>query len=86
EPEGGTLALSVGPNPARGAATAYVGTPAGPAVVAVYDALGRRVARVEVEGGASSVAVPLAGLSPGLYVVRLTAGSEARSVRLVVTR
>ena len=54
--------------------------------VAVYDALGRRVLRVDVDGGASSVALPLAGLSPGVYVVRLTAGGASRSVRLVVAR
>ena len=88
---GGTLALAVGPNPTRGAATAFVSGPAGPQTVEVLDALGRRVSTetATVAAGRRTVALP-AGLAPGVYVVRVRTGSgadaEAQTARLVVVR
>ena len=77
--------LTIGPNPARTHATAFVSTEA-PAALDVFDALGRRVARLDVARGASLVPLPVERLPPGVYVVRLTSGAEAQSARLVVVR
>ncbi|HEX8386860.1 MAG TPA: T9SS type A sorting domain-containing protein [Rubricoccaceae bacterium] len=91
EPETGpeTLALVVSPNPTRGAATATVTHPAGPVTVEVVDALGRRVA-VVAEGAAAAgtrvVDLPLGGLAPGVYVVRVVAGREVVTRSVVVVR
>ena len=87
-PEG--LALGpVAPNPASGAATIAVAAPeAGPVEVSVYDALGRRVAHAR-EGrpaGTHRVAVPVAGLAPGAYVVRVETASDAASQRFTIAR
>ena len=84
---GQSLALAVGPNPTRGAATAFVSGPAGEQTVEVLDALGRRVAfeTETVAAGRRTVALP-AGLAPGVYVVRVGAGAETQTVRLVVVR
>ena len=81
------LALAVGPNPSRGTATAFVTGPAGEQTVEVLDALGRRVARTSGFATAGRREVPMpSGLTPGLYVVRVTAGAETRTVRFVVVR
>jgi hypothetical protein len=68
---------------------ATVTHPAGPVRVEVVDALGRRVA-VLTEGDASAgrreVALPLDGLAPGVYVVRLVAGREVVTRSVVVVR
>jgi len=83
---GGPVVITLAPNPARGASTAWV-TGAGEAAVTVHDALGRRVA-IAFDGvlaGRTAVALP-SGLAPGVYVVRLVAGEAVRSARLVVAR
>jgi hypothetical protein len=93
------LSLSVAgvyPNPLSeaDAATAVVALPeAGTVRVVVYDVLGRAVAEAEARrlaAGRHAVAVPVSGLAPGLYVVRVaadgTAGAEAASGRLTVVR
>ena len=84
----GTDALAVGPNPAAGpvAVTLTVGT-AGPARVAVYDALGRAVAVLH-DGPLAPGAHRLRWGSPGaagLYVVRAetAAGVLTRAVTVV---
>ncbi|HEX9950519.1 MAG TPA: T9SS type A sorting domain-containing protein [Rubricoccaceae bacterium] len=85
----GVLALVVSPNPARGAAVATVSHPAGPVTVDVLDALGPRVALVaegDAAAGARTLALPVGGLAPGAYVVRLTAGRDSRSRPFVVVR
>ena len=86
---GQSLALAVGPNPTRGAATAFVSGPAGEQTVEVLDALNRRVAfeTETVAAGRRTVALA-AGLAPGVYVVRVRAGARAETVtvRLVVVR
>jgi hypothetical protein len=82
------LALTLGPNPARTTATAWFDADGGPATVEVFDALGRRVATA-FEGEASgrvSVSLPVAGLPPGVYLVRVTVGRRVESARLVIAR
>jgi hypothetical protein len=78
------------PNPtARGATVPVRLAEAADVEVAVFDALGRRVA-VAASGpfGAGEHAVDLdtGALAPGVYVVRLAAGGAVQSRRLVVTR
>lgn len=87
----GPLAVSTVPNPGRGRRTVRVdGLGSEPALVAVYDLLGRRVAdlgahdatssgRLEVEWDASR-------LPAGVYVVRVQRGRSTVAVRAVVTR
>ena len=82
-----TLTLDrLSPNPARGAVRLRVGLPDdGPLAVEVFDVQGRLV--VSLDGGDRGagwhdVEVPLRGLAPGVYVVRLTAEGE-RAVRSV---
>jgi hypothetical protein len=78
------------PNPVAGAAVVRYGLPSAGAVrVAVYDALGREVAVLaegEEEAGWHEAALSAGALAPGVYVVRVTAGSEARVERLTVVR
>ncbi len=87
-PDAEALSLSVRPNPARGAAeVAFRLARPGPAEVAVFDVLGRRVAvlaREAVPAGEHTRSV--AGLAPGVYVVRLTSGGTVRTQRLTVVR
>ena len=78
------------PNPAPGAATmAYTLPDAADVVVTVFDALGRQVARLD-EGaraaGAHAARLDTRTLPAGVYVVRLTAGRDAATQRLVVVR
>ncbi len=84
------LAVAAWPNPAAGRVSLSVAVPAGGDVrVDVFDALGRRVARVHdgpLAAGTHPFALDASALPAGVYVVRLLAGSEARSQRLVVVR
>ena len=74
------------PNPTRGTARVRVGLPDdGPLAVEVFDVQGRLVSSLDGGdrgAGWHDVEVPLDGLAPGLYVVRLTAEGE-RAVRSV---
>ncbi|HLA62818.1 MAG TPA: T9SS type A sorting domain-containing protein, partial [Rhodothermales bacterium] len=84
------LALTASPNPARGATTlAFVLPEAGPVTVSVFDALGRRVAAL-VDGplgaGAHTLRLDTAALPAGVYVARVTAGTQAATHRLTVVR
>ncbi|HEX9950586.1 MAG TPA: ice-binding family protein [Rubricoccaceae bacterium] len=86
----GALALSVTPNPISGRGTVRVSVPtAGHVRVVITDVLGREVA-VLVDGerpaGPSDVALETGRLAPGVYVVRLVAGSEATVRRVTVAR
>ena len=77
---GGALTLSVSPNPSRGEGTVTLALPQpGEVAVALYDALGRRVAVLH-EGAlrAGSHAFALDGLTlpAGLYLVRATVERE----------
>lgn len=78
------------PNPAAGAVRVRFALPsAGTAEVAVFDALGRRVATLAggaLAGGPHAATWDARGAAPGVYVVRLTAPSGVRTQRVVVTR
>lgn len=85
------LDLRVHPNPARGAVTFGLRSPAG-ARLEVFDLSGRRVADLgTVEGGVDRRAFTWRGetasggrAAPGLYLARLTAGGAAVSRRVVL--
>ena len=84
------LALSVGPNPARGDATVrFTLDRAQDVRVALYDVLGREVA-VVADGtfgaGEQTAAVPTAGLPAGVYVLRLQAEGAQTSLQISVVR
>ena len=76
------------PNPTRGeAAVAFTLAAPGRARLAVYDALGRRVASLAEGGFASArhtVALDSARLAPGVYVVRLEAAGRVATRLLTV--
>ncbi|MEM1057423.1 MAG: T9SS type A sorting domain-containing protein [Bacteroidota bacterium] len=78
------------PNPTSGAVTLrYTLAEAGTVRLAVVDALGREVAVVasgEQPAGEHTVTLDARGLAPGVYVVRLVSGTEARVQRVTVTR
>ena len=78
------------PNPTAGGAAVAFGLAAPSAVaVEVLDVLGRRVAALDAgayPAGPVRLAVPTAGLAPGLYVVLVRTEGGAASARLVVTR
>ena len=78
--------VSAGPNPTAGPVALRLDLPA-PADVAVeaFDVLGRRVWRTTAPLGAGrqTVALDAGAWAPGLYVVRVTAGGAARTVRVV---
>lgn len=79
------------PNPARAGAASIAFTlpDDAPASVELLDIAGRRVARYEASTlGAGRHVVPFAsaGLSPGVYMIRLVRGDAVRIVRGVVTR
>ena len=82
-------ALTVGPNPTRGAATARITLGASaPARVAVQDVLGREVAVLHdgpLGAGEHAFALP-AELAPGVYVVRASTGGVASARTVTVVR
>jgi hypothetical protein len=84
--------FAITPNPLRaGFATLTASGQAarwssGPVVVSIYDASGRRVLRSSFGLGASSLRLDLRPLSPGVYVVKLTADSFSTTQKLVVQR
>ena len=82
--------LSARPNPTRNRATVRVGLPeAGPMDVAVYDAVGRRVAVLvsgEQQAGWHDLGVEAGDLAPGVYVVRAIAGGTVATRTLTVVR
>ena len=66
---------TLAPNPATEAATLTLALPARPGMVLrLTDALGRVVWSTPVVAGQTAVAVPLAGLAVGLYLLRLNGG------------
>ncbi|MEM1056502.1 MAG: choice-of-anchor I family protein [Bacteroidota bacterium] len=78
------------PNPARSQTALVFDLPADATVsVALYDALGRRVADVArpmTAGADQRLALPTASLPAGVYVYRLEAGDEVATGRLTVVR
>ncbi|MGB3544361.1 T9SS type A sorting domain-containing protein [Rubrivirga sp.] len=87
--DGSRLAsLSVAPNPTASTSTVRLSVlEAGPARVAVYDALGREVAALH-DGvlGAGDHGFSTSRLTPGLYVVRIEVQGHAETARFVVAR
>ena len=85
------LALdAVAPNPVRGQSDVRFTLPAaGPVRVSVYDALGRHVATLldgTLDAGTHATRLDAETLAPGVYLIRLDAGSESRTTRAVVVR
>lgn len=80
--------LTAYPNPSRGSAAtlAFTAAQAQHVSVAVYDPLGRLVKTLHVraQAGPNDVALPLTGLAPGFYVVRVAGPSQVQTTRLVV--
>jgi|GEM_PF-1980081 len=80
--------FSLWPNPAVGTTTLRWAAPAGPGPVSLRltDALGRavRTATVPAATLVAGYSLGLAGLPPGLYLLRLTSGSTQLTRRLVV--
>ena len=80
--------LSVVPNPTAGQATVQYTLPtAAPVSATVVDALGRPVRAVSAgpqAAGLHTLALPTAALAAGCYSVRLLAGSQSQTVKLVV--
>ena len=78
------------PNPSRGAvAIPYALPEAGRVRVSVVDLLGREVSVLvdaEETAGGHTARVPAGSLAAGVYVVRVSAGAEARITRLTVVR
>lgn len=79
-----TATLNVTPNPVAG--RAVIALPLGTHRVDVYDAMGRRVAQIEVPGSASDVTWDADGVAPGLYFVRTETPSGPVSRAIVVAR
>ena len=81
--------LAAFPNPATNAATLrFAVAEAGEAVLVIYDALGREVAR-PVDGVASGLveaSVDVRALPAGVYVARLSASGRVETVRFSVIR
>lgn len=90
-PEAGAVRLTVRPNPSSGAVSVSVvlAAPASSAVVTMHDARGRQVAVLHdgpLAAGTHAVGVEASALAPGVYVVRVAAGSTVTTARLVVAR
>ena len=80
------FAVSAGPNPTAGPVTLRLDLPAPADVTAeAFDALGRRVwqATAPLGAGRQTLSLDAGAWAPGLYVVRVTAGGAARTVRVV---
>ena len=88
ETPNGALTMAVA-NPVRGATQVRFSTETAQNVrLAVYDVLGRRVATLAdgVVSGTQTATLNTAGLAPGVYVVRMTAGAFAATQRMTVVR
>jgi hypothetical protein len=78
--------LTLFPNPARGQVLVQVPADMAAAELIVYDALGRSVYMppVRVLAGGGETAVSVAGLLPGLYVVRVQSATQGYALPLQV--
>ncbi|MDO7852185.1 hypothetical protein [Hymenobacter convexus] len=80
-------AVAVWPNPARAAATVRVpAVPGAAATLTLADGLGRvvRTLQLSLSGLGTTAELPLLGLAPGLYHLRVQAGDEQTSRTLAV--
>jgi hypothetical protein len=84
-PQGG-LSMAVA-NPVRGTTTVRFTTEAA-GTLALYDALGRRVATLaeSAAAGTHTASLSAAGLAPGVYLLRLDAGGEVLTQTVSVVR
>ena len=86
---GGAASLGVAPNPSRGdAAVTYTLPRRGPAVLSIYDMLGRPAARIDLgthDAGTYTATVPAGGLPAGVYNMVLDGAATART-KLVILR
>ncbi|GAA4380211.1 alpha-amylase family glycosyl hydrolase [Hymenobacter koreensis] len=83
------LGLSVAPNPAQATATVRLTlSSAAPVQVSVTNVIGSEVRRITLPGrqaaGTVEVGLPLQGLAPGLYLVKVQAGTASATTRLLV--
>ena len=89
-PVAGALGLTAAPNPSSGAtALTFTLDEAADVTVEVFDVLGRRVATLadgSLPAGDQALTWDAGALAPGLYVVRLQAGSEAASRTVTLAR
>ena len=89
-PEASRLAISNAPNPFRtGTTLRYTLDRAADVTMTVYDALGRQVATLvdaTEAAGEHTVEWSAAAAAPGLYVVRLQAGDQVGTHRMLVVR
>jgi hypothetical protein len=79
-------ALRVYPNPAHGRAAVVLPAGAGSATLTLHDALGRvvRMRQHQLAATPATTELPLQGLAPGLYHLRLQAGTGQASRAVVV--
>jgi hypothetical protein len=90
-PAGGVLSLSAPiPNPSSSTArSVLVLERTADVVIELFDAVGRRVRALHrgvLGQGDHAVEIDVAGLAPGIYLVRANAGNASTTHRLVVTR
>lgn len=82
--------LGTAPNPARGAADVRFVVAAGaPVALDVFDLLGRRVATLaagSLAAGEQSVRLDASRMAPGVYVLRLTQGTQVSTKAFVVAQ
>lgn len=82
-PEAPATALRAFPNPTRDRLTLGAGSPH--AAADVYDAFGRRVARLRLDADGTG-AMDTRGLAAGVYLVRVATADAVRTVRFTVLR
>jgi photosystem II stability/assembly factor-like uncharacterized protein len=74
--------LEAWPNPCPGVLTVRRAG-AGPALVRVFDVLGRRARQERFPGGATELRLDLGGLGAGVYRVEVESGGARRAIRVV---
>ncbi|MDO7849614.1 T9SS type A sorting domain-containing protein [Hymenobacter sp. M29] len=82
-PAGLALELAAYPNPARGTLTLRLPTSA-PARLGLRNLLGQAVYAAEATPASGQLTVPLAGLTPGLYVLVVTQQGRSTSAKVTV--
>ena len=87
-PQTAAFGLSLVPNPAAGTTTLTYALPtAATATIAVQNLLGQTIRQLPAArqaAGAQAQALPLLGLAPGVYLVRLQADGQTQTARLLV--
>ena len=87
-PQTAAFGLSLVPNPAAGTTTLTYALPtAATATIVVQNLLGQTIRQLPAArqaAGAQTQALPLQGLAPGVYLVRLQAAGQTQTARLLV--